>query len=257
MKNPKKTLLFCAFLCLLLCRCGKESAHLTIRFTHYVDLSPWVQEAFYTNSSGNRYGISEVKYFISNLKLHTEEGKIIPVAVDGGIHYADADDRQSLLWNIPDLPSDAVCNGISFTFGLEAKDNLSHRFVNPPQSNMAWPQILGGGYHYMMLNGWFWQTDSVLAPLNVHLGRGQIYRTATDGSDSIAGYIDNDFSVRLEKHFRLPKGTTQQIEVRMHINRWFDGQSGVDFHTWGSHIMQNQTAMSQLRQNGAFVFTLH
>jgi hypothetical protein len=24
-------------------------------------------------------------------------------------------------------------------------------FVNPPEVNMAWPEVLGGGYHYLML----------------------------------------------------------------------------------------------------------
>ena len=30
-------------------------------------------------------------------------------------------------------------------------------FVNPPEVNMMWPDVLGGGYHYLMLNG-KWKT---------------------------------------------------------------------------------------------------
>ena len=144
-------------------------------------------------------------------------------------------------------------DSISFIFGITASLNKTGLFVNPPQNNMAWPGMLGGGYHYMKLNG-FWK-DSVnhIESLNFHLGIGQIYNS----KDSIIGFVQNYFTVDLPSSaFTLTQGTTETVQIIMNIEKWFQGAYTFNFNKEGQNIMMNQNAMSQIKANGKHVFTV-
>ena len=55
---------------------------------------------------------------------------------------------------------------------------------------MFWPEMLGGGYHYMKMN-MIWSDTSALNPFNMHLGIGQIYSSLEPNVDSITGFVPN------------------------------------------------------------------
>ena len=47
------------------------------------------------------------------------------------------------------------------------------------------------------------------------------------------------------------------INIIMNIEKWFSNPYVYDITRWGSHIMQNQTAMQMLKENGKKdVFTI-
>jgi hypothetical protein len=121
---------------------------------------------------------------------------------------------------------------------------------------MSWPETLGGGYHYMMLNGWFFRGDTTKTPLNVHLGRGQIYRGETPNVDSIIGFVPNYFHVCLPKSFSIKRDESTTLTIIMNINNWFKTPFLYDFNYWGGHIMQKQPAMQTLKENGQNVFRI-
>jgi hypothetical protein len=164
--------------------------------------------------------------------------------------------ENSLTWKIIQQIPEGDYDSIGFVFGLNEIDNQSYRFNNPPDSNMAWSELLGGGYHYMMLNGWFYQGDTLNAPLNIHLGRGQIYKGTTPDTDSITGFVDNYFSVCLPISFSIKRNETATLTIIMNIDNWFKTPHLYDFNYWGGHIMQNQPAMQCLKENGENVFSI-
>jgi hypothetical protein len=228
-----------------------ENTFLSIDFKHNVDDFPIVLDTkHYYNEAGNKYLINEVKYFISNLHLYKSDGTKVKISQDDGIHYIDMDYSNTLYWNISGYIPEGYYDSLSFVFGLTEKDNQSYRFLNPPESNMAWPQLLGGGYHYMMINGWFERGDTVSAPLNIHLGRGQIYQGSTNTVDSIIGFVDNHFQVMLSKSLLIKRDQTANLTLIMNVENWFEEPFIYDFNYWGSHIMQNQAAMQMLKENG-------
>jgi hypothetical protein len=229
---------------------------LSLDFDHRINNKAIVLNTqYYTNAANNNYRISEIKYFISALHLYRDGAKI-SVIQNSGIHYVDIADRNTLKWDISQNIPEGRYDSIEFIFGLNEIDNQTYRFNNPPEANMAWTQLLGGGYHYMMLNGWFQQGDTMDMPLNIHLGKGQIYQGTTHNVDSIIGFVDNHFYVRLSKSFLIKRDRTEKLKIVMNIEHWFQNPFIYDFNYWGSHIMQNQPAMQTIKENGHNVFTI-
>ena len=234
---------------LLLFSCHKEkTGKLTIHFTASVDDNPLVfNEMIYQNSSGNHYSIDEVKYFISELVLVNSEGKKFHVKGDKEIHYIDHAIHSSLKWDIRDFLPVGEYRAVSFIFGLSEEKNVSNSFVNPPESDMAWPSVSGGGYHYMQING-KWSPDEVnVLPLNIHTGISMVV-----SSDSLKSYIHNFFTVSIsDAKFEIQKDKTSEITLDMNINQWF---ANYDFSDYGTGIMENDTAQKILKKNGQNVF---
>jgi hypothetical protein len=228
---------------------------LSLNFEHRIDNDAIILNTqYYTNAANNKYHIRERTDFISALRLY-KDGESISIQQNNGIHYVDISDRNTLIWNISQNIPEGIYDSVGFIFGLNEIDNQTYRFTNPPEANMAWSQLLGGGYHYMMLNGWFLQGDTVDIPLNIHLGKGQIYQGATFNVDSIIGFVDNYFYVALPASFLIKRDRTATITITMHVDKWFKDPFIYDFNYWGSHIMQNQPAMQALKENGRKVFS--
>ncbi|MDR1181438.1 MAG: hypothetical protein LBL13_05635 [Bacteroidales bacterium] len=260
MKKLKNTLFVSLFLLagMLLYSCEKKPARkqifLSLNFDHRINNTKVVLDMqYYTNAANNKYRLNEIKYFISSFRLY-RNGAQINIEQDNGIHYVDLSYKNTLVWDISQNIPEGLYDSVGFIFGLNEKDNQSYRFNNPPESNMGWTQMLGGGYHYMMLNGWFYQADTM--PLNIHLGRGQIYRGNTRDIDSLIGFVDNYFYVSLPKSFLVKRDRTATATIVMNIDKWFQEPFVYDFNYWGSHIMQNQPAMQMLKENGHNVFTI-
>ena len=257
----KKYRLFGFLLVFLLYSCKEKpispkESYLTFVFDHHIDNETIILDTHYVNAANNRYYLQEIKYFISSVRLYKHDGKKVDIQHNNGIHYVDMAYENTLTWKIAQQIPEGNYDSIAFTFGFDEFDNQSFRFKNPPESNMAWPEVLGGGYHYMMLNGWYYRGDTVRSPLNIHLGRGQIYQGTTRDVDSIIGFVNNHFSVCLPKSFTIKRDETATITIIMNIENWFKTPYIYDFNYWGGHIMQKQPAMQMLKENGKSVFSL-
>ena len=147
-------------------------------------------------------------------------------------------------------------DSISFTFGIPKEKNISLMYVNPPEVNMAWPDMMGGGYHYLMINGFWKNTNNQKTPFNFHLGIGQIY-SGPNSTGTITGFVQNYFPVSLKNaSFSIRKGETKEIQIIMNIDGWFKTPNVYNHNYWGGAIMQNQAAMQMAKENGFDVFTI-
>jgi hypothetical protein len=264
MKSKIIAFFYSAFLIILITGCRHDArnddpitdtGYLTLKFLHYVDGQPLVTDSMmYVNAAGNHYEINQLKYFISDVTLFKSDGQ--DKFIDD-IHYVDIDEPSTLTWQIPDTIFAGQYGSVVFVFGITEQKNQSHIFVNPPESNMEWPDILGGGYHYMMMNGKWIDTVSQVENFNFHLGIGQLYKSNDiDNVDSIYAFVQNYFTVFLPvSAFVVYKNQTTEIDIIMNIDRWFDSPNIYDHNYWGGSIMQNQAAMEMIKENGSDVFT--
>lgn len=231
---------------------------LKITFSHKVDGNDLkVNQLIYTNAAGNPYEVTEVMYFISDVKLHHNNGSVINAATWDDIHYVDTNTPTTFDWQISsDIPAGKY-DSLTFTFGISSDKNESFMFVNPPEVNMAWPEVLGGGYHYLMLNGWWKDTLDLRRPYNFHFGIGQIYENNSGQVHDITGFVDNSFVVTPSGNgFEVESGKITQIKLVMNIENWFKSPVIYDHNEWGGAIMQNQEAMHIGCLNGHDVFSL-
>lgn len=195
----------------------------------------------YHNEAGNTFMITEIQWFLSRMELQDDRGEWNPM----GTFYIDTDIPESQTLRMAHFPVGHY-KTLRFIFGLNEEDNVSGLYSDPPESNMFWPEPLGGGYHYMKLNGRYVNEAGELMPLNIHLGIGQ------NGDHS--EYYQNYFTVTLPIDFAVVENAENQFDLTMIVDNWFRGPCLYDFNEYGSAIMQNQTAQQVLRENGHDVF---
>ncbi len=253
---------FCLILLMASCRKDDppgniDNPQITLIFHNVVGTSGLqLDTLIYFNAAGNRYKVTDLQYFISDIELLGTNGRV-PVISSGGIHYVDARIPETCTWQPPDTIPAGHYDSISFIFGINAEKNISNRFPNPPERDMAWPDILGGGYHYMKLN-MMWRNDTMPNPMPFmfHLGIGQVYEGSTPDPDSIVSFVQNWFRVTLPVSFTMETGQKKEIILEMDLDKWFGAAEIFDFAQYPMMIMQNQAAMAKACKNGRHAFRI-
>ena len=194
-----------------------------INFKHYVDgIELVVNEMIYTNQSNDNYSIQTLRYLISDITLHTNNGD---ETVLNEVHFIDISIDSTLILNIPQINYQNYTS-ISFTMGLDSIKNITNLFLNENFfPSFVWPEFLGGGYHYMQLEGDF---------NTVFNG----YTTHTGGTNGI------DFS--FNKIFSITDIT--DININMEITNWYKNPEIFDLTTDG--IMGDINKQTILKANG-------
>lgn len=243
MKNSILLVLLLPVLLLVFTGCEKDeeevnTLQVNFIFSHVVDgedLS--FDEVKYTNAAGNNFSVETLKYFVSNITLFQENGSQIFFNSE---HYMDARDSSTLFLSAAGIPL-ANYTKLAFVFGLDETKNVSGRFPNAPESNMEWPPALGGGYHYMKLEGKF---DSASTTKN--------YQCHTGPTMGNQYYVE----VELEQgSFTCNNCQSVDVEIIMDIKNWWESPNTLDLNDM-SMIMGNEDMQEKLQQNGDNVFSL-
>ncbi len=148
--------------------CEKDkpiATDITINFTHTVDASELMTNSMiYTNEAGENYDIQTLKYLISDITLHSENGGSLLL---DEVHFIDISDESTFSLTYNEVPNNNYTS-ISFDMGLDTAKNISNKYVNDDfHTTMFWPEPNGGGYHYMKLEGAY-NNDSTF--YNTHTG---------------------------------------------------------------------------------------
>ena len=207
-------------------------------------------------AAGQSVTIEEIRYFISKVYLIEENGTHVALTeADGnGCHYIDCAMPATRKWTVQDVACGHYV-GIGFTYGLDEADNVSHRFANPPESLMFWPEALGGGYHYMQINGkWLSSADAPHEPYGLHTGIGQ---TWADGLPTAfhQNYVRLEFPDTTSLFLTMEQSVSLSID--MDVMQWRTDPHPWDFAVEGTAIMQNQEAQQILKENVRNVFSIH
>ncbi|MCQ2321399.1 MAG: hypothetical protein MJZ91_08750 [Bacteroidales bacterium] len=248
----KKICILTFIILLFLASCKQEPKESSVGLIiHYsVDGKELVTDSLcYQNEAGNQFLITEIQWFISNIEIKNAEGKWLPINQDSHIFYLDENDNLAKTFASQFIPVGQYV-ALRFTFGLDENDNQNGLFVNPPESDMFWPEPLGGGYHYMKLNGKWLDENGCLSPINVHLGIGQ--------NEDLTEFYQNYFQVEIpfEETFHVTGKEHNTLQINMDIANWFRNPHTYDFNVWGGAIMQNQAAQQVLKENGQDVFSV-
>lgn len=238
------------------CTKPKEKAAINLNLGYEVNGKSLVTDTLcYENEAGNQFLFTEIQWFLSNIELKSEAGDWIMLHQQGladtldisRVYYIDTDIPESQTLHFSPVKPDHY-TAIRFIFGLDESDNRTSLFTDPPESEMFWPDLLGGGYHYMKLNGKFLDAEGRLAPLAIHLGIGQ--------NEDHSHFYQNYFTVELPIDFTITETSENQLDLTMNIDNWFRNPNLYDFNEYGSHIMQNQAAQQALKENGNDVFRI-
>ena len=207
---------------------GSCRYNLSLNFTHTVDGDPLeIDQMIYTNAAGQNYNVQTLRYLISDITLHTVNGNSFLL---DEVHFITISDSSTFNLEIQDLNS-AHYSSISFTMGLDSIKNITDLYLNESFfPSFAWPEFMGGGYHYMQLEGDF--TTAL-----------QGYATHTGGTDGIDFSFNKNFPVAIN----IENANTTVI-INMEINNWYDNPNTITLTSDG--IMGDSNKQMQLKQNG-------
>ena len=231
----KKTLLLISAIAFLFTSCDKDKAivtDITINFNHTVNGSELMTNSMiYTNEAGENYDIQTLKYLISDITLHSENGSSLLL---NEVHFIDISDESTFSLTYNEVPNNNYTS-ISFDMGLDTAKNINNLYINESyHSAMVWPETNGGGYHYMKLEGAY-NNDSTF--YNTHTGGTMGGDYSFNNVEDISLTVDDDLG-------------DVSINVNMEINNWYNSPNQIEFSSYGMGIMMNMMIQMNIQMNG-------
>jgi len=216
----------------------------SLLFTHHWDGTPIQNSDFettlFTNANGEQLDISRLSYLIPNVTFTDADGNAFTAG-----HYNLVDVREGTGFSYqPDLNFPAGTYTVSFRFGFNDEDNVSGAYVD--LSSVSWdvPEPMGGGYHYMQMDGTYINTEGEVMPYNFHTIRAVV----PDMPNPPIELTDTSFEVVLGQYnLQLNNGI---IEVQMDVSEWFKNPNQWDLNELDTPLMPNYDAQIMMMENG-------
>lgn len=206
--------------------------NVTIDLSHNIDGKPlYFDSLMYSNNAGELYSVNNLEYYISGVRFYYRQKMSFS---SDTVVYIDARKPYITLpfYNVPEGSIDSV----AFYIGIDPAHNI-HGKIAPTAQNvtMEWPDAMGGGYHFMKLEG-HWKDGSAQPGFAVHLGTdAYLVHAGAPLKRTISAATSNNFS------------------ASMNINEWFRSPNIYSFSRDGVYTMGNATLMGKVRDNGADV----
>ncbi|CAM1348939.1 MbnP family protein [Tenacibaculum insulae] len=248
------------FLSLALFSCSSDSdepikeVSLKLKFTQNWDGATFenvdLNSTEFINKLSTKLTIERLRYLISKVTL--TDGADQSTIFDG-YKLIDLNDPENLTHNLLEKVSEGNYK-LAITFGFNESDNTDGAYSDLNSASWNVPSMLGGGYHFMQLDGKYKDTLGVEKPYNFHIISA--YNTATAKKE------DTSFTVDLGT-VSLKNNAT--IEIKMNIAGWFKAglmkdpedenlliknPKGWDLNGLHENLMGNFKAQEAMYENG-------
>lgn len=225
------------------------SARVTFDFSHHWDgqsvSSDDLNALQFTNANGEQLSIELLRYLISDFTFENENGEIIIV---DDHNLVDLTRGTGLSYATDEAIPVGNYSNVSFTFGFDNEDNEDGAYLDLNSASWNVPMMLGGGYHFMQLEGRFVDSNSMETGYQYHAIR------AVDNSGAEQRFQDTFFTVDLGPMTITEQGA--EVGVAMNIAEWFKNPNQWDLNVLGSMLMPNFNAQVMIHENGQGVFAL-
>lgn len=219
------------------------------KFIHHWDNTPVTFADFnaikFTNAIGNELSIERLRYLISAITFTRSSGETITL---DSYNLLDLSDEESLQFLTNTSISSNTYSNVSFTFGFSNQDNIDGAYTDLNSASWNVPMMLGGGYHYMQLDGKYLNAANSESGYNYHA-----IRAADNPGQNPSFPQDTFFRVDLGE-ITITENT--QITISMNIAQWFKNPYNWDLNVYDQMLMPNSAAQILMYQNGQNVFNL-
>ncbi len=192
----------------------------------------------YTNEAGNPWNIKSIKYYISKLIIYKDDSIAYDVNMVKLINPAESNTEYQE-YILKDIPAGRYTK-MSFIFGVDSTRNKFLGLGNTSEANsMEWPDPLGGGYHFMMMEGVYQNNNNVLSGYAIHLGKN-----------------NNQYYAEYPIDFTAKDGAKANINIIMNVDQWFDGINTIDLNDGYGYMMDDDAKQLLFKQNASSVFSI-
>lgn len=204
-----------------------------VKLAFNVDQAPLLFDTLlYRTESGSDYSVNRLQFYISSFEFKKLDGTIVE---SHEYFYVDARTGENTEFVLTKIPQ-GVYKSVTFFVGLDIIRNETGALpATIENENMAWPVMMGGGYHFMKFEGNYQDAGNTYG-FAMHLG--------TDKHKVTAG-VKKEISV---------KSGSDVLVLNMNLNEWFRNPETYDFNVDGNYSMSSDPAMKKLAENGKDVF---
>ncbi len=200
----------------------------------------------YTNAFGTEVKLSKLIYLISDITFTAADGTIYD-AGDYNLINARTGDNTTFS---PDIEIPEGAYNVSFTFGFDDEDNDKeggYLDLNSADGTWVVPEPLGGGYHYMRMEGTFTNTASDIETFQYHTIRANKHSTLPPGPTTLEELLDTSFVVDLGT---ITIGDNTTIEASMNVAQWFENPNTWNLNEESTVMMPRYDLQVKMNENG-------
>lgn len=187
------------------------------------------------NAAGNIYSINKLNLFIANISLKKDDGTIYK---NNKIYYVNPRLNTKNSFQLDSIP---IGNYIEFSciMGIDSLRNVSLGLESTVDNiNMAWPNGMGGGYHFIKMEGHYIDTAGIVRGYAVHLGKNEhLVKIKLTKSLSLINKIHN-------------------CSLVFNTNEMFQNPYVYNLNFEKNYTMSDSISMSKIKVNSQDVFTL-
>jgi hypothetical protein len=216
----------------------------TLNFTQNWDGAPVSQADLgvtdFINANNDTLDISRLRYLISKIRLENDEGTVFQLDDYQLVDVADESSRTV-------TPDAIIPNGtytMTFVYGFDQADNIDGAYPDLNAAGWSWPAMLGGGYHFLQMDGTYDLRADIPKPFNYHNGTARV---------SEGNFEANHITYSIPEVRVRGRGI---IEIQMNIAEWFKNPYTWVLDDFNTPLMPNYEAQKLMNQNGANVFTV-
>lgn len=178
------------------------------------------------------YSVSRAEYYISRIVMHGANATPNDTLY-GPFHMASAGPKDFSLGAM----AAGEYSGAELLLGLTPVLNVTGGLPNTMDNiNMAWPDPMGGGYHFIKFEGHF-MNNGASAGFAIHIGNNMNLPQAS---------MTDPFAL---------DGGSGTLALRFNLNELFRTPNDYDLAN-GNYSMGSMALMTQLKENAADAFTL-
>ena len=250
----KRALSFTLICLIILYSCSEDNddkvsqVNITLNFSHSWDSNLVTNADFstlkFTNEKGDKLSITKLRYVISRITFENTNSEKFTL---NGYNLVDVTNNTNTSFTPTNtIPTGAYSN-VSFIFGFNNDDNYNNNYLDLNSASWNVPAMLGGGYHYMQLEGKFINNTTNEQGYAYHAIR------AVDNSSATPVFEDTFFEVNLGE---ITISNNTQFNINMNIAEWFKNPNTWDLNILNNMLMPNFEAQVLMFENGQNVFKL-
>jgi len=193
-----------------------------------------------TNANGEMLNIDRIRYLISRIELVNTSG-FSYILKD--YNLTDLSDINTYKFN-GNLAIPTGTYTLKLVWGFNEVDNLGEY----PELNTAswnWPDMLGGGYHFLQFDGFYNVDTASSSPFNFHNGTAKV-------SDGV--FEQNFATIELPNEIFVEQNTT--IQLNFDIAELFKNPNTWDLNVLDTPLMPNYNAQKMMQENVQSVFSI-
>ncbi|MCZ2248511.1 MAG: hypothetical protein LC111_07105 [Bacteroidia bacterium] len=190
----------------------------------------------YINASGNKYSLRTINFYISDIAMKRKDGFIHKL---NKVFYIDPAKSES-----SQITIDSLLRGdyeqISFLVGLNPQKNIDYGLESTVDNlNMAWPTMMGGGYHFIKVEGHYLDSAGLRKGFAIHLGKNE-----------------NLVNIEINK-LMLQQKSENNYSLDFEINEIFANPYLYDLNIEKTYTMSDSLSMSKIKTNMQDAFTIN